>query len=82
MLLCPFVQTCSCARTRAFSLIHADLVNSDVKTALGQNLILLFLVQRKCVFLWRCLEADGNVGDRFNLTKAHALIGTQIRIAA
>lgn len=40
VLLRPFVQTCSCARTTAFSLIHADLVNTDVKTAAG--LILLF----------------------------------------
>ena len=35
MPLCPFVQTCSCARTRAFSLIQTDLVNTDVKTAAG-----------------------------------------------
>lgn len=40
--LCPFVQTCSRARTRALPLIHTDLVNTDVKAAAGQHLILLF----------------------------------------
>lgn len=52
MLLCPFVQTCSCARMRALSLIHTDLVNTDTKTAAGQHLILLFSPPKKmCISL-------------------------------
>lgn len=52
MLLCPFVQTRSCARTRALPLIHGDLVNTDVKTAAGQHLILLFSPPKKmCISL-------------------------------
>lgn len=48
---CPFVQTCSCARSRALSLIHTDLVNSDVKAAAGQNLILLFSLKKMYISL-------------------------------
>lgn len=48
---CPFVQTCSCARSRDLSLIHTDLVNSDVKAAAGQHLILLFSLKKMCISL-------------------------------
>lgn len=51
MLLFPFVQTFSCARIRAFSLIHTDLVNTDVKTAAGQHIILLFSPKKMCISL-------------------------------
>lgn len=83
---CPFVQICSCNRTRAFSLIHTDVVNSDVKTAASQHLSLLFSLKKMCISLemswgrWKCGRRGGQI--KFNLTKAHALIGTQIRIAA
>lgn len=51
-MLCPFVQTHSCARMTALSLIHPDLVNSDVKIATGQHLILLFSPPKKmCISL-------------------------------
>lgn len=51
-MLCPFVPTCSGARMRAFSLIQAHPVNTDVKTAAGQRLILLFSPPKKmCISL-------------------------------
>lgn len=54
------------------------LINTDIKSAVGQHFNQLFSLP----FLWKCLETDGNVQDSFNLTKAHALIGPQIRTAA
>lgn len=82
-MLCPFVQTCSCARTRALSLIHTDLVNTDVKTAAGQHLnSVVFFSKENVYFFGDVLRQMEMRGDKFNPTKAHALIGTQIRIAA
>lgn len=87
---CPFVLSCSCASARALSLIHTDLGKSDVKNVARQHLI-PFVISEENVYLfgdvlgqmelrgWGC---GGWWKGKFNLTKTHALIGTQIRIAA
>lgn len=59
---CPFVPSCSCASTRALSLIHTDLVKSDVKECCVPTSNSVCYLRRKCVFIWRCLGADGTEG--------------------
>lgn len=48
---CPFVLSCSCASTRALSLIHTDLVKSDVKNVACQHLI-PFVISQENVYLF------------------------------
>lgn len=49
-------ECCSVLLCRAFSLIHTDLVNSDVKTAAGQHIILFVFSEENVYFFGDVLK--------------------------